>query len=472
MKAYWLPPGFSGSVAEEITTVTRGGRAVDVAFPLFEPELVTRLATHLRSARRALAERPVAAIAEVLDAASEAWLGPERDPIVPAISVVTGFSEAMVRRAIDLEMVSSRAPDMLGALDRELGDHRALDGFVPTAMGAARAFGPELIGGVFSANIPALPHLTVMRAFLVKAACLGRVSRGEPLFLAAYARTVARLDPALGECLGVLWWPADDRRNEAAFLGSIDHLVAYGGDRTLDEIATRCPPRLPATWHGHRMGFALVQRGAPREGLAERLAFDFSLFDQHACLAPQAVFVEGGWDEAVALADSLERALAALRLELPPRELQPAEAARLRAAHEGWAVRECLGERVRLCGDLQGSVVVDGALLSPASPGPGDGLIPGALDRSVRVVPVPSFEHLAPLLAPLRGVLQCCALARGPSDPDLRAQLGALGVTRVCPPGLMGTPSMRWAHDGLGCLARLVRWCDEETVAPGETREA
>ncbi|MFT5432460.1 MAG: hypothetical protein ACI9OJ_003159, partial [Myxococcota bacterium] len=352
--------------------------------------------------------------------------------------------------------------DMEAALTRELGDFRALDGFVPMPKGRTRAFGPGVIGGLFSANIPALPHLTVMRSFLVKAACFGRVSRGEPVYLPLYARSIASLDEDLASCLAVVHWDSARHDVEAAFTRGIDHLIAYGSDRTLSEIRSRARPGLSATWHGHRMGFAAVGRPAMSGDLADlgrSLAYDFTVFDQHACLAPQACFVETGGDKTVLqLAKAIESGMTYWLKELPARRLTTQEAAPLRSAVDMTLMREAMGEEVTVVSPpkrLQGVVVVEHP----------DAFQPTPLDRFVRLIPVQSTKEIFQYLQPVREFLQCAAII-GFDDP-FRLELARLGTTRLCPPGATGTPSMVWAHDGNRCIADLVRWCDEETVLPG-----
>lgn len=469
----WFPRWFDPPKAPpHVLTVTRGQDFVNLSFPVLGPTELERACTGLREARRYLAERPVRAIAETLDSAAAIWLDaerPERRAAIHAISVVTGFSPAMVAHAIDLEQRSSRLPDLLGVLDRELGDHRVIDHFVKVRGRSSlrtTVVGPALIGGVFSANIPALPHLTVLRAFLVKAACLGRVSRGEPVFLAAYARTLAALDPDLADCLFVTWWPPEDLATEAVFLAGIDHLVAYGGDAALSAIARRAPQGLPATWHGHRLGFAFVGKPALEPGpafdaLVRGLAYDFSVFDQHACLAPQALYVEeGGTVTPDALARALSTALIVLAHELPQRHAAPADLAKRRSAYETVRLRQALGEPIRgVSPDWRESPHLEPWVAMT----PGQNLKPTPNDRTAWVVPVGSLGDAIALL-PSSGVLQCAAVA-GITDVD-RLTLARSGVTRLCAPGLMGLPSMWWAHDGQPCLSRLVRFCDEEMAPP------
>ena len=458
--AFWLP---GVDVPTRSVTAQRGDRAVQVRFPVLAVNDVERAISSLRQRRaEVLARRSVDDIIDTLDRVAEYWLADTemRREAIEAISILSGFSEAMVSHAIQLEQVSSRAGDMRLALDRELGSRSALDGFIETPKGRSTAIGPDVIGGIFSANIPALPHLTVMRAFLVKSACIGRVSRGEPLYLPMYAKSLAAIDPELSECLAVIYYDRDDAELSTSFLGRVDHLIAYGGDAALSDIAAGLPYGVRGTWHGHRMGFAWLGSSAlSRVGLddlAEKIAYDFSVFDQHACLAPQAVYVEqGGEVSPEEFARVLALAMQRVCRRLPPRDLLAEEAPAFRSELELVRMEAAMGD----------AILIDDALQSAVAVRPLEQLRPGPLDRFVTVVPVTGSEEVFRQLRPVRQYLQCAAVA-GISDAD-RLALARFGVTRLCPPGAMGTPSMVWSHDGRWCLSELVRWCDEETIAPG-----
>jgi hypothetical protein len=471
LQAFWLPPECPLDLDYTEETVERGGRTLVVRWPVVTSDTITVLCEYLREQQeKVLRSRSVTDIIDALDRVAEVWLDSEYPPrvkAVDAISLMTGFSKEMVDHSIDLEQRSSRRGEMLAALDNELGDHRALDGFVERPLGSMHAVGPALVGGVFSANIPALPHLTVMRSLMVKAACLGRVSRGEPLYLPLYAESVAAVDPELASCLGVIHWSSDNVQAEEAFLGGIDHLIAYGSEPTIAGLRQRSPGTLRATWHGHRMGFCYLTRGAMDQEdcteLADRVAYDFTVFDQHACLAPQACFVEtGGKVSPTEFAGQLVDAMARWMTRLPPKKLSLEEAMALRSARDWAALRVATGdEGVELITPeecLQGSVVVETQeVMSPSPP-----------NRFVRVVPMDDVDSLMTCLRPVRRFLQCAAIEGCPDGGDevqvanLKNRLAQLGVTRLCAPGQMGTPSMLWHHDGQACLGQLVRWCDEE----------
>ena len=89
------------------------------------------------------------------------------------------------------------------------------------------------------------------------------------------------------------------------------------------------------------------------------------------------------------------------------------------------------------------------------------------LNRCITVCAVPNWDEAMHALRPLSPWLQNAAMAVSTDEaPSLKTRLARLGVTRLCAPGLMATPSMMWHHDGEACLASMVRWCDHETLRP------
>lgn len=476
--ACWLPPELRAAIDAMPGGATRYRKRYDhddqhheVEFERLSPEALAHVVGFLRRRRReVLARRTVRDIIDVLDRAAALWLDPAYPPraaAVPEIAFITGFSPEMVAHAIDEEQVSSRGPHLALALASELGDPEFLDRFRPNPRtgGLSRAHGPALVGAIFSSNIPALPHLEIMRSFLVKAACLGRVSAGEPVFLCRYAETLHELDPELASCLAIVYWERGDDELEAQFLRSIDYLVAYGGDAQIQRLMAIRPPALDATWHGHRLGFTYVTREALAAGqdvrrLARAIAYDFAIFDGFACLCPQAVLVEDGAATSPAeLARLCAEEMARWARELPPRRLDLAAAARKQA----FAQMCMMSDAIEVIGaPPDGSYLVTVEAMQRFEPTGGD--------RYLRVVPVAGPADLDRLIAPLpRQHLQCAAIAAGGAAArhhELRELLASWGVTRVVPPGIMGRPSMMWHHDGVACLGRMVTWCDHELVVP------
>lgn len=467
-------PGAPGAQDAPGVPGAQDAEHLDVAFERLSPAALAEVVAFLRRRRReVLGRRTVQQIVDVLDRAAARWLDasyPPRRQTIDDIAFVTGFSPAMVAHAIEEEQVSSRGPHLLEALRSELGDPELLDGFRPNRRlgGFSRGRGPELVGAIFSSNIPALPHLEIMRSFLVKGACLGRVSAGEPIFLARYAETLQELDAELASCLAICYWERGDDEAEQAFLGSIDYLVAYGGDAQIHRLMAQRPPALDATWHGHRLGFQFVTRealAAPPQSeaigrLARALTYDFAIFDGLACLCPQVCIVEeGGATTPRQLAERCGEELARWARELPPRRLELGEASR-KHTYRALALMSEAREVVAAPDDVSYLVTFEGMRDFEPSCG----------ERLMRVVPVAGEAELDRLVGRLpRQVLQCAAIAAGGAAARhvaLREKLASWGVTRVVPPGIMGRPSMMWHHDGTACLGRMITWCDHELVVP------
>lgn len=480
LSACWLPPELQDEIDRNpgcstsfVKQYDRPGEPVAVSFQRLSAHGLEVAASFLRSRREeVLQRRPVREIARILDVAAERWLDSSYQPrrlAIEAISAITGFSPQMVAHSIDLEQISSRGPHLIQALVNEIGDPSYLDGFRQNQElgGYSMAVGPGLVGAIFSSNIPALPHLEVMRAFLVKAACLGRVSAGEPVFLSLYAQTLGEIDPELASCLAVTYWERNDHEAEMAFLEAIDYLVAYGGDRQVTRLLSAKPPSLEATWHGHRMGFTYVcsdaLAGEAAREAADKVSYDFTIFDGHACLCPQVCFVErGGKVSPQAFAEMCASEMSHWAERLPPRKPDLSEASSKHRLREICLMKDAMHDGLQVVaapGDFSFMVVVESVDKFEPSPG----------ERFVRIVPVDGLADVESMIRPMRRYLQCAAVACGPGSnrfAELRDTLASWGVSRVVPPGLMGTPSMMWHHDGVSCLGKMITWCDHEMVAP------
>lgn len=479
--ACWLPPDLRDSLAALPGAVTtfikryeRAGKTIDVSFDLLSPEALRKVFSFLRDrCESALRKRTVKEIIELLDMAADRWLDPAyapRQKAINLISDITGFSPEMVAHAIDEEQSSSRGPHLMQALANELGNPAFLDGFQPNERlgGLSYALGPGLVGAIFSSNIPALPHLEVMRAFLTKSACLGRISAGEPIFLALYAETLYELDPELASCLAVIYWERGDDEREAMFLNEIDYLVAYGGDEQMRRLLKLKPPALETTLHGHGVGFTYITRGAldrqNLDELAHKVSYDFTIFDGHACLCPQICLIEtGGEVSPREFALACARHMSQWAKQLPPRRFDLSEAAAKYRMRELYLMRESPAEDLEVIAAPEDhSFLITIEQLDQFEPSP--------LDRFFRIMPINGFADVERMIKPLKEYLQCAAVAFGTEETGehhmLKRRLAEWGVSRLVPPGIMGRPSMMWHHDGASCLGKMIGWRDIELVSP------
>ncbi len=466
---YYLPPGFREQV-KAFSTEVYGGRgiAVHVKVPSVSRAMVEALTDHLKEEReKYLARQPIERIVDVLDEASRRWLDtsyPYRELVLKVVPAITGFSREVVEASVDSEMESSLREDIWRALCSEVKNPLYLDDFhySPELNGYCRAFGPRLIVSFFSGNIPGLPHLLFMRSALVKAACLGKVAAGEPTFAPLYLRTIEEIDPDMANCMAVLYWRGGEEEIEEAAFNGADAVILFGGVEACDSLTKRVPPGIRVLVHGHKLGFGVIGRKRlKRQGLEDlvaAVAYDFSMFDQQACLAPHGYYLEeGGEVSPREFAKALSEAMAEVNERMPRGKISPAEAAAINQLRGKYEFKELGGDDVLLFASPRGTdwtVVYEGD----------QGIFrPSPLNRLLWIWGIDDVFRIPPTIKPLSHFLQNAAVAIGDErEKEFIRRLGELGVTRITSPGKMPLPSMMWHHDGISPLASLLRWCDVE----------
>lgn len=443
----------------------QGSDRVELRVPHLSPALLERQLHALRDAHQALAARPVRSIVAAIDHVARRFLDPGdalRQLAERVLPPVTGYSRPMIRVALDRMAADWRAHRLELLLRTELGDPEVLDGFRPYTGGVTHAVGPTLVVQIFSGNAPGVAVTALVRALLVKAACLGKTASGEPILPVLFARALADHDPELGAAVAVLHWPggAEDLENRA--LQAADAVVVYGGDDAVAALRARTPPQIPFLAYRHRLSCAVVAREATDDPTAvQAAARDVATFDQQGCVSPHVVYVEeGGPVSPAAWAAQLAEAMAALEAQLPRGTLSPGETAAIRQVRAEAEFAQLAGAGVVLYASPQSTawtVIYE----------PDPAFAPSCLNRVVRVKPLPQLDDLPRHLAPIARWLQTIGWA-GPRDrfAPLALRLARLGACRLAPLGSMAWPPPTWHHDGLPPLRALLRWCDWETEEP------
>jgi hypothetical protein len=467
--AYYLPADFRSQVKAFRTEVYQGeGITIHLKIPQISRSFVETLTDRLKRNRETyLASLPIGKIIDVLDQASRRWLEkdyPPRKLALKTIPAITHFSGEVVEASIDVEMESSLREDIWRALCSEIKNPLFLDDFQysPELAGYSRAFGPKLILSVFSENIPALPHLLFMRAALLKAACLGKVAAGEPTFAPLYLKTIEEIDPEMAKSMAVLYWRGGEEEIEQAAFHQADAVIMFGGVEACESLREKIPRGVKALLHGHKLGFGIIGRKRlHRQGLEElaaSVAYDCSMFDQQACLAPHIYYVEAGGEVSPkefcrSLAEAMER----LNLKMPRGKISPGEASAVHQLRAKYEFRELNGEEVLLLASPHGT---DWTIVYEKDPGT---FSPSPLNRFIRIYGVEDIFQILPSLKSIAPYLQNAAVAIGDErEKELIRRLGELGVARITSPGKMPVPSMMWHHDGIAPLSSLLRWCDVE----------
>lgn len=463
-----LPPWARREDFEAVEVTTRAPRDRELRFRCERPKADRwgAVCAELRRAGRALKKLPVAQIVEAIDKVAARFCDPSwpaRRAARDRCASVTGFSPAAVDRSFDLELRNYRADSLWRTLRSELGDPAFLDG--PRAdrelSGARMAIGPDLVAVILTGNVPGLPALSIVRSLLVKAPVIAKVASGEPTFAAAFADALRSELPALGDALLITYWAREERDVLRQIGREADVVIAYGGSSALGAVREVLPPEARLIEHGHKLSFGYVsaayveQRGI--DELARAVAIDVATFNQHACIAPQALFVEGALENARRIGDALGSALEGEARDRPVGELPVKDAGRVRLARaqQAWSAVADADRRFDIWHDrgLEWTVTLDEQLATPSGLG----------HRFLRLIPVADFDRMLDQLRPMRAYLQNVGLGCTTEElPAAAAALAELGASRICEPGRMPEPSMMWRHDGRARVGELVRWCDIE----------
>jgi hypothetical protein len=201
-----------------------------------------------------------------------------------------------------------------------------------------------------------------------------------------------------------------------------DELHVYGSDETVQALGSTAPLGVVLRGHGTGLGVAVVGARDAIEHAAAAIASDVVPFDQHGCLSPRAVLVEGDAARAELLASALHASLADFARRVPRGPLSPDE----RAAVANYrASLEAVG------------VVWEGSdHLVGLDPAPRALVLPPAT-RTVHVVPA---SGSATLLAPWARFITCVGADR---DGELAAAVRSLAPrARVACLGAMQRPPL------------------------------
>lgn len=439
---------------------------LDVAVPVLAPAQAQVLAQRVRQSARAVLqtlpvstviERIAQAVALLLDADDP--LRQQADALLPR---VTGYDATMVRLGLTRYLQTFRAPQLHRFVSEDFSNPKVLDEFQPAPKGGmVRAFGPDLLVHHWAGNVPGLPLWSLACGLLVKAGNVGKLPSAEPVFATLFARALAQVDPALADCVAVVWWKGGEAEPAATLHAQADTVLAYGGQEAVDQIRAQVPATARFLAYGHKLGIALVGRAAldtqRAPAIARLAAQDVARFEQQGCYSPHVFYVERGARTAPReFAQHLAGELAALAQRHPRPALTLADASAVAQWRQAVEWRE---PAQTLLGDESSPWAV--AFSEQVLP-----LAPTAGWRCVQVVAVDTLEAVADTLLPHAAYLQTAGVAVEPERLyPLSLQLARAGVTRVCALGAMTSPEAGWHHDGGYNLRDLVRLTEIEASA-------
>ena len=388
------------------------------------PYGVAASAELLRRAGPELARVPLEARIAALARVARSWLDPDdahRREAIEHLPAELGFTQEMVAWALDAAfgVVTAEALATWWARASEPDEEQS-------------AAVPELSAHIWSGNVFVAGLPPVLGSLLAGVPALVKAPGGHPTFGALFARSVAHHAPELGPCLGVASWGREDARSTRMLLEA-DVAFVFGDDASVEAVREAASPRCAVHGFGHRVSVGLV-RGEVDDAALVGLLEDCLAYDGGGCLTPQWVFVEGGLDDAVALARRAASLAPEVAERLPGLPLSDDAAAKrvnllgiaefggFGAAGKGWCV-----------------VALDG---TPAAP-----------PRTLCFSPIPHLTGLAQRWASLALPLQGASVL-GTTEADV-GSLRAWGLSLVASPGRLQRPPLDWDHDGVDILGAL-----------------
>jgi len=232
----------------------------------------------------------------------------------------------------------------------------------------------------------------------------------------ALVRTWAQI--CVAEGLDVTW-------STSSTLPSVDAIVAFGGDDTIDSIRA-AHPQTSFSGYGHRFSVAFV--GGDPQSAARSLAADVARYDSRGCMAPTAVFTTG---DPHVLGAALASAMTECETRWPRGQIDS-------ALGPEWRRRLGLGR-------VSGQVWMGSQWAVTVSPSAY--FTPSALPRMINIHGVEDTTQFDTILAPWRRWLSTC----GTDVPEHQPQ----GFHRICPLGWMQAPPFPRNHDGRPMLTGL-----------------
>ncbi len=464
MDSFYLPDIFDGHY-ETSAAVLNGG--IEVSSHILKPSFFeTGLAAFYESAFKILESYKIKDIIDELDGVSRLFLDEKnasRKSAIEAISAVTGFSRESVALSIDLEFSSSLKPQMTAALKNEFGSVEILDDFVYDAGNDrySRALPAGPVFAVSSSNIPALPHLSVMRAFLTKNPAVVKTSFAEPVFMPLYMRAFKDAGSLLAQCAAVVCYKSSGNIElTEKFIDSSNITIAYGGLDAEKYFAGRVRYPKKLIMHPHRLGFGLIGEGftagkssSELYELAAAVARDVVTFDQRACLAPHVYFycVKNNVPAEVFIKHIIA-AFEAFEKEIPPAALSDTENYSRRNFIDSMNFEKGVRDIFETAGGKSAVIDIKPSKF-PLSP----------LNRVLFLAGYEEPGEVAAILKTVKNYTQNAALCVLKDDEALWFDiLSCLGVSRICRAGEMPAPTMLWRHDGIGALIEMTRFCDIE----------
>lgn len=422
------------------------------------PDLLNDVLVDAKARRAAYRQVPLDDILEILHALGQKLAHPDdpiRRQILEEMPALVRFHPSMVEEGLNSLISMLDRENILTRFYADLGGTEVLERFAwqNAFLGSVKAEPRGVVAHVAAGNVFVGAIDSLIQGLVTKNINLLKMSGVDPVFPLLFTRALHDVDPEhkVSQAFALLPFRGGDKEVEAILKAECQTIIVYGGEDAVAAYRDGMALTNRIVEYGPKYSLMVVDGSLLNDEAVQRIARDFTLWEQSACSSPHAVYVLGTSDQALALARSLASALEDLLKDYPSPDIVRDEAVEITRTRELAKVSQALGE---------------GELFIPAQ-GQGYTVIfeqdpcfrVSCQHRTAFIKPVADFEQVINVLKPYGTYIQSVGVLAEPEALHHWAdRLVECGADRITDLGEMTRRKHGTPHDGTKGLAEFVRW--------------
>lgn len=278
-------------------------------------------------------------------------------------------------------------------------------------------------------------------------------SSSETRFLPLFIKSMIDCDEDqfISKSIAIIDYASSQTDVMDAFKKRVDGIAIFGGETAVKSYREKLPASVKLVVYGPKMSMSIItSEGLKREGkesVAKRLVDEISIWDQNACTAPQACYIEvkekekAGKDILHSFAKELSQFLEKNRTALPAGDIDPDAAVEIQKIRSVAEIAESREKGLLLAskGNVDWTVIVSEKVELETSP----------LHRTIKIMPYREIGELVSLVNDFRGYIQTIGLSANPEERlEISHLLGNAGALRIVEIGNMAGGNIDDPHDG------------------------
>lgn len=403
-----------------------------------------------------LHETSIDEISHVFQDVAFSWQGEvceTRDRAIELCNKITGFPRSLVLKDYILftQLFTERG-ELYDQLDSDLGNYQVLETWLPNKDCFIHAQPYGIVTNILVGNIPIVSVFGVYRSLVVKNNTICKVPKNDPAGAIMFGLELIKKYPdhPLTKSLTIAYWEKDSVEEQKIINGS-DVMCLWGGAEALSSLKKKIPSDVKIIEFGPKRSMSIVDLDLKLsddtlEDIAYRVAEDFTVYNQEACLSPQDLYLKCSDDKVYnEFVDNLIKAFDFGLIKFPKEQIPIDTAAYVLLTRKE---NVFLGNKVIATEDSGWSIIFN------------DGKVENhPLSRTMFLHRVETLENI---VLEVNKQTQTVALYPWDLQEKYRDELTLHGVDRIVGIGLTGTPRTGFTHDAHKPFSEMVRWVNTE----------